>query len=372
MIKVFSTLAVLVIFASVVKSHQSNPFQPFQHYLKSTEKFGVLTKEDVKYRLGSETKPSFYDIKLKFDIVGGPVFDGDVEITFQATKSGLSSVVLNAEDVTIKEDEVGIHPKGNTQVNYYKLKSLVYDRVYQKITFDTTTPLNSTTDYVIKILYTGNLQEDLHGVYLSDYKEGTDTKKLITTHFGQFARRMMPCWDEPQFKAQFKFTITRNLLMKSVSNAVKENSVGNVDYFKATSVISPYILALVVSEFELTENAVEKFGVISRYNATADTAYALEVGPKLIKAFDEWTDMPYLKLNGVEKMQLGAIPDFLAVSIVDNKIVIFHIMIYCFVYHIGCNGELGFDSTSGTFFLIQQRLCKHGPETVDSYCYFSW
>lgn len=314
-------LTVLVIYASFVRSHQANPFQPYQYYLKSTEKFGVLAKEDVKYRLGTETKPHLYDINLKFTITEGPVFDGEVKITFQATKAGVTTVVLNGENIEVKSDAIKIYREGSSADNLYQ--SHTYDPVYQKFTFITKSALQPLRDYVIILQYKGQLKEDFHGVYLSEYKQETNTKKLITTHFGQFARRMMPCWDEPQFKAKFKFTVTRDANMKTYSNAVRDDtaSTGNVDVFKTTSEISPYILALVVSDFDRRENKDEKFGVIARPNAINDTAYALEVGPKLIKALDEWTDMPYHKFAGVDKMELGAIPDFLAVSdFIDNEI----------------------------------------------------
>lgn len=312
----------MVMFVCAIQAHQSNPFEPFKHYLKRSDVNLEGRAEDVKFRLGSETKPSYYDIKLKFNIAGGVTFEGDVEITFQSSVSGLKEIVLNGENIDIKKGEVNIYEKDSQPINQI-YDSHTYDKIYQKFTFKTKSALHTGKDYVIKVQYTGHMKDDLYGIYLSDYKDGGNTKKLITTHFGQFARRMMPCWDEPKFKAQFKFTITRDANMKSYSNAMLEaDPKDNVDIFKATSVISPYLLALVISEFKLNENKNEKFGVIARPNAFNQTDYALKVGPKLIKAFDDWTDMPYHKITGVDKMELGAIPDFIAVSLISHFFMI--------------------------------------------------
>lgn len=361
-LNMWKNISILTLMVIVTTAHQLMPFEPFQHYLKKSDANleTRMLKEDSKYRLGSETKPSLYDIKLKFNISGPPTFDGDVEITFQALKGGLTSVVLNAENIDIIKDSVRITL--NNGANMYH--NHTYDETYQKITFNTKSALNANVNYVIKIQYTGHMKEDLKGVYLSEYDQGTAKKKLITTHFGQFARRMMPCWDEPQFKAQFKFTITRDANMKAFSNAAIEKPGATVDVFKPTSVISPYALALVIADFVLQENKNEKFGVFARPNASDDTAYALSVGPKLIKAFDDWTDMPYHKMAGVDKMELGAIPDFSAVS--SFVLCLFYVICkQCFV--LGSNGELGFDFAQRSHVVVQQRLCEHSTKAVDSY-----
>lgn len=312
MLKNIGILTILVIF-SCVEAHQSNPFQPFQHYLRSHEKYDDLSRvEDAKYRLGDETFPLHYDVKLKFNTTQGPVFTGDVQITFQAKVDGINVVVLNGENIDIKDpNDVKIYQKGNTAVQYFE--KFNYNVTYQKFTFTTDKPLNSNIDYIISIKYTGQLKDDLLGVYYSEYKQENVTKTLIATHFGQFARRMMPCWDEPRFKAEFKFTVERDAHLKSRSNAQLERTDGNTDFFKTTTKISTYILALVISDFNVVEK--DKFGVLARPNAIGDTEYALVVGPKLIKAFDDWTDMPYHQITGVDKMELGAIPDFFAVSL---------------------------------------------------------
>lgn len=93
-----------------------------------------------------------------------------------------------------------------------------YDSVTHKWTIRA--KLVKDQESILKIEYSGILDDDMNGFYRSSYKEGTTTKWLGTTQFQQTeARRAFPCMDEPGFKTTFQLIMNRpNTIKSTISN----------------------------------------------------------------------------------------------------------------------------------------------------------
>lgn len=76
--------------------------------------------------------------------------------------------------------------------------------------------------------------------------------------------------------------------------------------------MSTYLLAFIVSDFDIIENDKKTFGVIARPDAITQAAYSLDIGQKMLAKFDEWTDFPYSSVPEMTKMHMAALPDFSA------------------------------------------------------------
>ncbi|XP_063707020.1 membrane alanyl aminopeptidase-like [Culicoides brevitarsis] len=280
------------------------------NYLKSFSESSIVRAEE-DYKLGDETKPSYYKIVLAFNETDR--FHGNVEITFEATQDDVKTVWLSQEDLTVDAEQVEIYQVSDKTTNLFKALNQTMLN-YQKIGFELSSALTVGEPYLIKIHYVAVLYDEsvMRGVYRSNYKENGKQQVIYTTHFGQQARRMMPCWDENRFKAQFEFTIYRDTFLhsKTISNARRTSSLLGREHFAPTAVLSPYLLALVISNFEINENG--NFALYARPEAMNQTDFALEVGVKLLEALDTWTNMPYYKVPGATKMAIAAIPDFSA------------------------------------------------------------
>lgn len=256
-------------------------------------------------------------------------FNGEVEIDF-IVKKPLKTVVLNQENLEIVSQTLVLVTPDAYEVEV-ELKDCQKIDTYQKLECTLLTEtLQPGNLYRLIFEYAGVVHDDMRGFYESYYFDENSTKKTLgTTHFGQQTRRLMPCFDEPKFKAQFQLNIGRNPLVHPVSisnaNLQKTNEVNEtwvIDEYKPTSRISTYILAFVISDFEDVsdhERENHTFGVYARPNAIDQVGFAFQLGPKIIREFGSWNGMSYYDFEGVEKMDIAAIPDFSAVSIEDKR-----------------------------------------------------
>ncbi|XP_054718668.1 aminopeptidase Ey-like [Uloborus diversus] len=166
--------------------------------------------------------------------------------------------------------------------------------------------------------FLGSLNDRLAGFYRSSYKDATgETRWLATTQFQPTdARRAFPCFDEPALKATFNITIVHLSNMTSLSNMpiisasnLKADDTWVADYFGSTVRMSTYLLAFIVSDFKGngTEKGIE-FSVWSREAVLDTTAYALDVGPKILQFYEGFFNVKY----PLPKTDMVAIPDFSA------------------------------------------------------------
>lgn len=84
------------------------------------------------------------------------------------------------------------------------------------------------------------------------------------------------------------------------------------DTFNETPSMSTYLVAFIVSEFTIRENAQKTFNVYARPKAYSQTEYSFEIGQRTLAKFDELFDYKYLSVPGITKMSMAALPDFSA------------------------------------------------------------
>lgn len=76
--------------------------------------------------------------------------------------------------------------------------------------------------------------------------------------------------------------------------------------------MSTYLLAFIVSDYKGSVENTETFGVFARPEAQAHTDYAVEFGIKMLNNLSSYFGIDYYGVQGVEKMDMAAIPDFSA------------------------------------------------------------
>uniref|UniRef100_A0A1B0DJP5 Aminopeptidase n=1 Tax=Phlebotomus papatasi TaxID=29031 RepID=A0A1B0DJP5_PHLPP len=267
-------------------------------------------------RLNFKVIPSHYEITVTpyiFKGDGGPewTFDAVVEITMKAKLLDVRSITLHAYKLNItgstltcdddrKRNLIARHP--------------TYQNETQLLTYELLDALEKDVECFLEIEYSGLISNDMLGLYRSTYWEAGKLKRLAVTQFEHSsARRFMPCFDEPEFKANFTLVVRRREYMRSWSNMPLERTDKDpyadffLDTFHTTPQISPYHLAFMVSEYT-NRTGEDSIGMITRPEMQGYTDYGIKVAVNAIKYFSEYFDFPYSKF--MPKLDLVALPDF--------------------------------------------------------------
>src|SRR5690606_7814035 len=78
------------------------------------------------------------------------------------------------------------------------------------------------------LMYSAPISNDMSGFYKSVYKNKGEEKKIFSTQFeSTYARRALPCWDEPIYKAVFYLSIAAPSHLTVLSNSPEQESIAN-------------------------------------------------------------------------------------------------------------------------------------------------
>ncbi|XP_054884353.1 alanyl (membrane) aminopeptidase-like b [Poeciliopsis prolifica] len=183
--------------------------------------------------------------------------------------------------------------------------------------------LETDGNYSLSLSFEGEISEYLQAMYVSKYTETNldavnDTiqeRFLVATNLEPTsARRLFPCFDEPDMKAVFELTVIHRVGTFALSNTVPERtSIMDEEWkytqFNPTPKMSSYLLAFTISEFEATnspENRV-KIRTYARPEAIAaeHTDYAARTTAEILEFYERHFEMQF----GLENLDQVALPD---------------------------------------------------------------
>ncbi|RKP04556.1 peptidase family M1-domain-containing protein [Thamnocephalis sphaerospora] len=176
----------------------------------------------------------------------------------------------------------------------------------------------------------------MSGFYRSSYQDKDGNKKFmgVTQFESTDARKAFPCWDEPAVKATFDVTLNvpKHLTALSNMNVISEQDVADNEALKAvtfatTPVVSTYLVAFAVGEFDYIEakSSGEKNGkpilcrVYTPPGLSGEGEFALSITTRILEYFAEIFGQPY----PLPKMDLIAVPDFEAGAMENWGLVTF-------------------------------------------------
>ena len=236
--------------------------------------------------------PKKYILNLKIDksekTIGGEVVAfGEVKsetVKFHAVDLKINTVSINGENCDFKTDGKTLELKnvelGNTE---------------------------------IKIEYSGTLNENMEGAYLSNYEYDGKKETIVTTQFeSHYAREAFPCIDEPAAKAVFEVSITVPEESDDIilGNMPVKTVVKNTTVFEPTPRMSTYLLAWVIGKFHgktvMNEHGV-KITTYCALNQDIDSVdFANEIAAKSLEFYDDNFGISY----PLKKLDQIALPDF--------------------------------------------------------------
>ena len=259
--------------------------------------------------LPNNVKPLRYAIHLTPDL-DAYTFDGEETIDVEVLEA-TDTIVLNAAEMSVSA--ASIMDAGNAAVDASAIELNAADETVS-ISFPSAIQPGPA---VLRIAFTGELNDRLTGFYRSEYTRADGTSRtMATTQFEpSSARRSIPCWDEPALKASFQLTLTIPSDMDAVSNMPPADETVDGDTktvrFGESPVMSTYLLAFIVSELGMIEQQAEggtMVRVLTTRGKEEQGRFALETSVALLSYFNDYFGIPY----PLEKLDHIAIPDFAA------------------------------------------------------------
>jgi len=242
-------------------------------------------------------------------------FEGDEVIRLQV-KTAVSRIVLNSA-------ELAIHDVWFTQGRRQLKGSVTTDDANQTATLSFPRKL-STGEGDLRIVFSGNLNDNLRGFYRS---RGKGRNYAVTQFEATDARRAFPSFDEPDFKATFDVTLVIDSGDTAISNGRIVSDIPGPGAgkhtlkFSTSPKMSTYLVAMAVGDFQCL--ASEMDGVPIRICATPEKkdlgAFALESTRHILHFYDHYYGQKY----PFEKLDIVAVPDF-AAGAMENAGAIFY------------------------------------------------
>jgi len=273
-------------------------------------------------RLSANVIPSHYSLSFAPDLKAA-TFTGS-ELIDVNIKEPTNAITLNA--IELKFESVEITVRGG--VAQAGSVSLDPEKQQATITFPNTI---SAGDATLKIQFTGILNNELRGFYLS---KTAHRNYAITQFESTDARRAFPCFDEPAFKATYDISLTIDAGDTAISNSAIASDTPGPDpgkhtlVFGTTPKMSTYLVAFVVGDFQCSSG--EQDGVALRVCATPDkvqlTPFALDVAKFALHYYDHYFGIHYplkkLDLIGIPDFEAGAMENFGAITFRETDLLL--------------------------------------------------
>ncbi|XP_040290867.1 puromycin-sensitive aminopeptidase [Bufo bufo] len=263
-------------------------------------------------RLPTDVRPVNYGLCLKPDLIDF-TFEGKLEAAVEV-KNATNQIVMNCADIDIITASYA--PEGDEEVH---ATGFNYQNEDEKVTLSFPSTLQKGTG-MLKIDFVGELNDKMKGFYRSKYSlaAGEVRYAAVTQFEATDARRAFPCWDEPAIKATFDIIliVPKDRVALSNMNLVERKPYPDDENlvevkFARTPVMSTYLVAFVVGEYDFVETRSAD-GVLVRVYTPVGKAeqgkFALEVAAKTLPFYKDYFNVPY----PLPKIDLIAIADFAA------------------------------------------------------------
>uniref|UniRef100_A0A0N4U4M2 Aminopeptidase N n=1 Tax=Dracunculus medinensis TaxID=318479 RepID=A0A0N4U4M2_DRAME len=280
--------------------------------------------DSTKYKLAQyiEREPVEYEdtIETHDANFGNATANNEHDETADISTSILESIGQSEE----LEDETTLpsHFLVEHALEPIEITKIVVNETLQMVIFQLNEELKKGGEYHLKLLYKGLIEKEFAGIYLSQYYDNSGLSGFATVAQARpnNARRIVPCFDEPEFKAIWKIKIIHPKGTTAISNGKEIHDALETDdvnwlstSFEETLPMSSYLFAFIVTDFPFNEGVTDKgvrFRIWSRKEVLSYTDYALKSGMKALEFFEDYFKIEF----PLKKQDIIALPDFAAFS----------------------------------------------------------
>ena len=247
----------------------------------------------VTTQLPRGAAPSHYAIEVTPD-AAKLTFTGKVAIDVNVATT-LPALVLNAADLTVSS--VTLTPaKGKAITGTAKV-----DADAQTVTFDFGKPVQPGS-YTLAIAYAGIINQQANGLFALDYTDnaGAAKRALFTQFEAPDARRFVPSFDEPSYKATFDLSAIVPADQLAVGNMPVKSSkdIGGAKKlvtFGTSPKMSSYLLFFGLGELDRATKMAgnTEVGVITGKGNTGKAQLALDASADILPYYNDYFGVPF-------------------------------------------------------------------------------
>jgi len=220
-------------------------------------------------------------------------FTGNIKIALDVLQP-TDKIVLNAVDMTFpKATLTGAKGKAMTA-------KVSTDKDAQTATFSFDKPLDAGS-YVLELDYTGKIGTQANGLFAIDYENKQGKQRALYTQFeASDARKFIPSWDEPNYKAVFDLSadVPKEHMALSNMPIAQAKDLGNGLQrvtFQTSPKMSTYLLFFGVGDFERATKQVgpTQIGVVAQRGSVDQAKFALDSSADVLKEYNDYFATPY-------------------------------------------------------------------------------
>ncbi|MDQ4420084.1 M1 family metallopeptidase [Sphingobium sp. DEHP117] len=248
---------------------------------------------EVTTQLPRVAVPSHYAIRMAPD-AANLKFSAEAQIDI-ALSTATNAITLNAADLAISSATIAMG-KGKPVSG-----TIATDAAAQTVTVTFPKSLKPG-NYKLAFAYTGVINTQANGLFALDYTDGAGASKraLFTQFEAPDARRFVPSWDEPSYKATFDLSVVVPKGQMAVSNMPIASSVAQKDgtslvTFGTSPKMSTYLLFLGMGELErmTTKSGPTELGVITGKGNVAKAQLALDAAAQILPYYNDYFGVPF-------------------------------------------------------------------------------
>ncbi|HET7656078.1 MAG TPA: M1 family metallopeptidase, partial [Luteimonas sp.] len=244
-------------------------------------------------QLPRNVRPTHYDVSV-VPHADSLSFDGRTSIDLDVLDP-TDRIVLNALGMTF-HSAVLTPEEGGTAI---AAKTSV-DADAQTATFEFPAPMRIGS-YRLVLDYSGRIGTQANGLFAIDYDTPDGRKRALYTQFeNSDARRFIPSWDEPNYKATFSLTATVPAAQMAVSNmpVAATEDLGNGlkrVHFAQSPKMSTYLLFFGLGDFDRATTMADgvEIGVVTQAGKVDQSRFALESAAAVLQEYNDYFGVPY-------------------------------------------------------------------------------
>ncbi|WP_243692207.1 M1 family metallopeptidase [Caulobacter sp. BK020] len=253
----------------------------------------AVTAATVTSQLPRGVVPTHYDLAFTPD-ADKLTFTGSVKIDINVA-APTRTITLQAADLTFAKAQItgpGAAKGSAAQISV--------DAQAQTATFTFDKPVAKGA-HVLAIDYSGKIYKQAAGLFALDYDTDQGKKRALYTQFeNSDARRFIPSWDEPFFKATYDVQVTVPTGQMAIGNMpvskTQDLGGGKTKVTFATSPkMSTYLLFFGLGDFDRATAKVGdvEMGVITKKGDLAKADFALKSSGPILQWYNDYFGVPY-------------------------------------------------------------------------------